>query len=397
MVILLAGVVRGQELGPGMAPPAAAPSTSAPPESLPPPNSAPGMPGPAELPPPMFAPSSPASFTDAPPENVAPAPQKMDPLAGGLEGLGMDGRGMGGMGMGGMGGAGRGGLGYTVTWYPTRAVSNSAVGEDLGLVRQNLSETVPVWRNGGDVLMLTAGVRNTLFFTDAVLPDSGRPFPDELWSVHLGTNYLHKFDNGWSGMLGVNFGSASDKPFNSIHEMDVGFMSFLQVPVFNNRDAWRFSLMYSPVGNLDFPIPGVAYLWNPLPSLHVSVGIPFSVVWRPLEDLTFNVSYMPLTTVTAKASYRVVGKVFVYGGFESAQEAYLLAGREDLSDRFMGYEKRLLGGVRWDAWEHATFDVSAGYAFDCYYGIGHNEVNNLQDQVDIAPGGFLSTSLRVRF
>jgi hypothetical protein len=34
----------------------------------------------------------------------------------------------------------------------------------------------------------------------------------------------------------------------------------------------------------------------------------------------------------ARATYRLVGKVFVYGGFESAQEAYLLADRENLSD-----------------------------------------------------------------
>ena len=130
-----------------------------------------------------------------------------------------------------------------------------------------------MWRDGGDVLMLSAGVRNSMFFTDAILPDSHRPFPNELWNVHLGTNYMHKFDNGWSGMLGINFGSASDKPFHSINEMNVGFMSFLQIPVWNDRDAWRFSLMYSPVGNLNFPIPGVAYLWNPSDTLHASIGI----------------------------------------------------------------------------------------------------------------------------
>ena len=136
--------------------------------------------------------------------------------------------GMGGLGMG---GPGMGGPGYGATWYPSRPVSGSAPGGEFGLVRQNLSEAVPVWRNGGDVLMLSAGVRNSLFFTDAILPDSHRPFPHELWNVSLGTNYMHKFDNGWSGMLGINFGSASDKPFHSINEMNVGFMSFLQIPV----------------------------------------------------------------------------------------------------------------------------------------------------------------------
>jgi hypothetical protein len=247
------------------------------------------------------------------------------------------------------------------------------------------------------MLMFTAGVRNSMFFTDAILPDSHRPFPDELWNVHLGTNYMHKFDNGWSGMLGINFGSASDKPFHSINEMNVGFMSFLNIPVWNDRDAWRFMLMYSPVGNLTFPIPGVAYLWNPSDTFRASIGLPFSIMWRPVEDLTINVSYIPILTVNARATYRLVGKVFIYGGFESLQEAYLLADRYNISDRFMGFEKRLLTGVRWELCQHTTLDVNGGYAFDRYYGVGRNQIGNLHDQIDIAPGAFLSGNLHVRF
>jgi len=256
---------------------------------------------------------------------------------------------------------------------------------------------VPLWRSGGDFLMLSAGVRNSMFFTDAVLPDSHRPFPSDLWNVHLGTNYMHKFDNGWSGMLGITFGSASDKPFHSIHELDFGFMSSLQLPVRNGRDSWQFSLMYSPVGNLNFPIPGVAYLWNPSDALHVSIGFPPMVVWRPTEDLTINVFYMPLTTVTARATYRLSGRVFLYGGFESLQEAYLLADRENVSDRFMGFEKRLIGGLRWDLWRHAVLDVNAGYSFDRYYGSGENQISDLHDRVKVAPGPFMSANFQIGF
>lgn len=208
---------------------------------------------------------------------------------------------------------------------------------------------------------------------------------------------MHKFDNGWSGMLGVNFGSASDKPFESLDVMNVGFLSFLNIPVWDNRDAWRFALMYSPVGNLNFPIPGIAYQWNPSDAFQASIGVPFSIMWQPVEDLTINVSYFPLMTVNARATYRVAGKVFVYGGFESLQEAYLLADRENTKDRFMGFEMRLLGGVRWDVWQHTTLDVNAGYAFDRYYGVGQNQIGHLHDQIDIASGAFLGSSLNVRF
>ncbi len=99
----------------------------------------------------------------------------------------------------------------------------------------------------------------------------------------------------------------------------------------------------------------------------------------------------------ARATYRLVGKVFVYGGFESAQEAYLLADRENLSDRFMGFEKRLLGGVRWEFWRRADLEMTAGYAFDRYYGVGQNQIGNLQDEVNIEPGAYISAALHVRF
>jgi hypothetical protein len=74
-----------------------------------------------------------------------------------------------------------------------------------------------------------------------------------------------------------------------------------------------------------------------------------------------------------------------------------LADREVIADRFMGFEERLLGGVRWDVWKHAALEMNAGYAFDRHYGMGQNQIGNLHDQVDIAPGAFISTNFRVRF
>jgi Domain of unknown function (DUF6268) len=369
---LMAGFVQGQDALPDVVPSTCAPFEFAPPTFAPPAS------GPVEVTPLEIAPT---------------LPEKYDLPGGRAEEFGMGGRGMGA----GMGGPGTGGPGYGATWYPSRPVSGSAPETELGLVRQNLSGAVPLWRDGGDVLMLMAGVRNSTFFTDAILPDSHRPFPSDLWNVHLGTNYMHKFDNGWSGGLGINFGSASDKPFHSINEMNVGFNSFLQIPVREERDMWRFSLMYSPVGNLNFPIPGIAYIWNPSDTLRVSIGLPPAVMWRPVEDLTISLFYMPLTTVNARATYRVVGKVFIFGGFESLQEAYLLADRENTADRFMGYEKRLIGGVRWDVWQHASLEMNGGYAFDRSYGVGQNQVNNLYDQVNIAAGAFVSANFRIRF
>lgn len=298
----------------------------------------------------------------------------------------------GGPGMGGgMGGPGMGVPGYKAAWYPSRPVSGSAAG--LGFVRQNLSGAVPIWREGGDTVLLTAGARNTLLFTDAILPDTRRPFPNELWNVSLGLMCLHRFDNGWSGGLSATFGSASDKPFHSIDEMNAGFFGFLRVPAGNERDSWTFSLVYSPAGNLTFPIPGIAYSWKPSDELHLNVGLPFSAMWRPVEDLALTFSYVPVVNVNARATYRVMAGLNVYTGFEWLNEAYFLADRAERKERFLAFEKRLICGVRWEIWAHAALDVNAGYAFDRYYGEGQNQLSNLHDRVNISPGAFVGANL----
>jgi hypothetical protein len=297
----------------------------------------------------------------------------------------------------GMGGAG--GPGYGFIWYPSADTTGDLQDSQLSVIRQRINVGAPIWGNGNDMAMMSFGIQNSMFSTDAVLPDSEKLFPSDLWNISIGTNFMHKFDNGWTGMAGINFGSASDKPFHSIDEMNIGFMSFLQVPAKNERDMWMFMLMYSPVGTFNFPLPGIAYKWNPSETFQASIGIPFSFTWIPYENLTLNVTYMPIINVNFKATYKISEALSAYVEFESAQEAYLLADREDIQDRFMGFEKRLIGGFQWNLGKYAMVDFSGGYAFDRYFGVGENQIggSGLSDRIDIGSGAFVSATLSVRF
>ena len=264
-----------------------------------------------------------------------------------------------GMGaLGGFGGSGGNAPGYSVTWYPAQAISGQA--GDFGLVRQNLSLAAPVWRDGGDAVLLTGGVRNSLFFTDILLPDTHRPFPSELWKVNLGAIALHRFDNGWFGSLMVGVGSSSDQPFHALREMDANLGAFLRIPVREDRDAWMLGLMYSPSGTLNFPIPLVAYSWNPTDEFHLNIGLPLSLNWRPSDDWMLNLSYVPLTNVNARLTYRITEPFRVYIGYESLTESYYLADREETRDRFFAFEQRLVTGIRWNFWQHASLDLATG-------------------------------------
>jgi hypothetical protein len=97
-------------------------------------------------------------------------------------------------------------------------------------------------------------------------------------------------------------------------------------------------------------------------------------------------------------TYKLNDRLVAYGGFQSLQEAYFLADRENTNDRFMGFEKRLVAGIRWEVYHHATVDVSGGYSFDRYYGVGQNQIGGeLSDQVDIDPGPFASVAFQYQF
>lgn len=285
--------------------------------------------------------------------------------------------------------------GYDLLWYPSRSLSGQA--GDFGLVRQGLNVGMPVWKDEGRMLMATVGVRNTLFQTDAVLPDSGRRFPEQLWNLTFGANYMHRFENGWTGMLMAGFGSASDKPFHSIREVTANLGGFVMLPAANGRDRWQLGAMFMYGGPVNFPLPMVSYQWNPSDKLRVNIGLPLSVNWRPTDEWEFSASYIPLYNINARLSYKFAPGWQAYGGYEFFNESYFLAGRADARDRFFGFEQRVLGGVRWEVGQRLTLDVQGGYGFGRYYGEGDNQFGSLRDRLDVKPGPFVGVRVGLRF
>jgi hypothetical protein len=282
---------------------------------------------------------------------------------------------------------------YTATWLPAQPVKGQFT--NLGSEQQNFSFRTPLYQDSVDELSLTSHVGLELIQTKAILPTSGMAFPDELWNIGLGGSYRHLFDNGWIAGGSVQVGSASDRPFNSIHEINVGFSGFLRIPQ-GEHNAWLFTLSYSPTAQIPFPIPGVAFLWVPSDRFQATIGVPFSMTWRPVDDLVLNLSYVPLTNVNARATYRIWGPLRVYAGYRWTNQGYFLADRQDSRDRFLYYDMRVMSGVQANlgAW---SLDLSSGYVFDRYYTEARQASLNGQDRVDVGAGPFLSLGVRLRW
>jgi hypothetical protein len=269
----------------------------------------------------------------------------------------------------------------------------------LGYLQQDLNVLTPIWQDVRNELYATARVGVESFFTQAVLPNTGRPFPAELWNVSLGTGYRHLFDNGWIGGGSVSVGSASDKPFHSIDEMTVSASATLRVPR-GDRDAWVFGVNLSSNSQvLPFvPIPFVAYLYNPSDRFQALVGFPFaSVTYRPWDDLTLSASYALLTTFHARVSYRVAPPVSVFCALDFDNENYYLADRTDSNQRFFNYSDRLSGGVQVVLARQALLEVSGGYVFDRVFFEGTGGTDQSFNHVGVAPGAFLGAKLQIRY
>ena len=279
-------------------------------------------------------------------------------------------------------------------WEPASPVAGQST--DLKTWRHDLTLQAPLWQNEVDRLILSLGAATSQFDTAAVFPDSGRPFPDELWNVRLGANYIRNFANGWTGGLGVNVFSASDEPFAELRDVKIGATAFLRVPV-NDHDAWNFALLYSPLSELPYPLPGIAYQWEPSDNFRMNIGLPFRVMYRPHEDLTFDLSYMVLRSVHAQATYRIAEPWRAYVAFDWESQAWFLHDRADDHERLFYYDKRLSVGLQTTLLNHVLVDLSAGYLFDRFYFTGENFSDSDHDRLDIGDGLFLSLQASLKW
>jgi hypothetical protein len=301
--------------------------------------------------------------------------------------------------MGSMGGFGGGmhpvdSLRYGDIWFPNAPVKGQATSWQM--VGQDFSFTHPLWIDPLNAWSVMAGVANRLIETGAVLPDTGQAYPTDLWNVHLGLRYARQLNDGWVTGGGVSFGSASDHPFASIREMDVGMNAMLRVPQ-GEHNAWIFSLMYSPTSELAFPLPGVAFSYNPSPQFHANIGLPFMVVWRPTDEWQFQASYMLIHTIHVKAIYRFTDRLRAFAAYDWSNEAYSLLDRPELNDRLFMYDQRVSVGLQATLAPHWTASVAAGFVFNRYSFEGTSFTSGDFDRVNLGDGPFAALNLGVRF
>jgi hypothetical protein len=288
---------------------------------------------------------------------------------------------------------GKGPISFKTIWFPSAPLRGQT--GKWGLVGQDLSARYPIWIDPPNMIMITAGARDRLIETDAILPDSHQPYPNELWDARIGLMYIRRLGNERLIGGGINLGSASDHPFASIREMNVSFNALYRIPS-GERNAWMFMLMYSPVGELKIPIPGVAYIYNPSDQFRANIGLPLAISYKPNDRWSFDISYMLIHTIHAKATYKLSEKLKLSFGYDWSNEVYMLRDRTDINDRFFLYDQRLTMGLEMPITQRFAAELGGGYAFDRYSFTGQNWNSSGTDRVEIAPGPFMELNISLR-
>lgn len=269
---------------------------------------------------------------------------------------------------------------------------------DFSSHRHEFGGLLPIWFKDNDFWFINLELDYWGIDSGAVLPDSGRSLPDDIWDLRAGPGFYYGLENDWSFGGVFSIGSPSDDPFNSFDEVEIEGTGFLRIP-HRDRNAWMFFANFS--NNREFldyvPIPGFAYEYHRGEELDALIGIPFAVAYRPVERLSLEATYLPVRNVHAKIRYGLTENMGVFTGFDWTNEQYLLAGRADDDDKLYYYQKQASLGVDYNFTKNLRFEVKGGYEFDRFFFQGEDYDDRHIDRVSIEDGPFVATKVQFRF
>lgn len=276
--------------------------------------------------------------------------------------------------------------------YPTKGVKGQSSKIDLSEYR--LTIAYQLWNSDSEEWFLLANYHRMELNTNAILPD-GAPVPDNLENFNVGLGYRRIYESGALFGSMLQFGSASDQPFDSADEVYVIGNVFVEIP-YKEDDGWLFALNIN--SNRFIPVlPGVAY-HRRQPKYDVVLGIPFvDARFHPTEKLSIKASYVPINAVYTELAYVVAKNTSVFTAFEWREFFFTRADRLD-DDAFIEYdEKRLVTGIRFILPNVGRFTLSGGYAFDRTIGEGDDISSREDNEIEIGDALFANIVYQVGF
>jgi len=278
-------------------------------------------------------------------------------------------------------------------WAPAAAVAGQPAG--LGMNSQFARVAAPLVApvEGQPLWIGIARFGRLEFVSDAILPDSGQPLPDQFWLVETGVTHVRPLVSG--GTLGGTFlfGSASDRPFAAGRDLTLMAIAFWNTPARRDPDEWNFSIFYSPTAQLPYPLPGIAYAWRPSDRFEAKLGVPAAFEWRPDDAWTVSAAYFPVVNVNVEARRRLGGDWTFVTFYRTDTQIYFLADRLIDAERFFVFDQRAAAGLERSLGRGFAIEALASWLFGRELFQATNFSSGRTDVVGVAPGPGLSLQL----
>jgi hypothetical protein len=179
---------------------------------------------------------------------------------------------------------------------------------------------------------------------------------------------------GWGAGLALGIGYAGNAPFG---ESDAwyGKATLVVGTQLDAKTALGFVLDYDGNRSLypDVPIPGIAYRHEFDPKLNYTLGLPLSsVTWKPDKPIMVTATWQFVDTLDARVEYTLSPAWIVFGNVAMRKEAFTVDGIPD-HDRLLFQGRSIEAGIRWRPWEHTSFLLAGGYAFNQEFSVGYDQ------------------------
>lgn len=156
-------------------------------------------------------------------------------------------------------------------------------------------------------------------------------------------------------------------------------------------------LFYSPLSEIPFPLPGVAYFWHASDELQMNIGLPAQITYQPNESFVFTASYMLLHTINVRGTWNVTEDWSAYVSYENSNRSWFLNDRTRDDDRLFEYAQGVYTGVTRSMWKGLQLEIAAGYLFERFYFIGEDYSDRNRDRIDVGSGAMISAQLGLGF
>lgn len=233
---------------------------------------------------------------------------------------------------------------YRYTFYGSTQ-DDGNVFHNFGQTRHRMEGRVPISEKADRSVAIAPRLKYINTRTDAQLVGS-------VTSSLIGTDF---FDAGFGfeyvklspskGTYGFLFdvGSASDRPFKP-DTISFDTTLYLRPGTGKGAGPWVYFIDWSNNRMIlkGFPFPGLAYSWNPSPTVNMMLGFPvLALDARPMTDWIARVRFFLGKTFTADAIYTLSPTESIRFGFDWDLDVFLKHGRADPSQRFVMMERRL--------------------------------------------------------